>query len=93
MLYFSCNESNAIYRVGFPEVALGLIPGAGGTQRLSRLTGLPVAMEMIYSGRHVPINKAKEYGIIDEVCLTLNLFLPSLGIYFNSARGKGSQCL
>ncbi|XP_022310490.2 peroxisomal bifunctional enzyme-like [Crassostrea virginica] len=54
-------------KVGFPEVALGLIPGAGGTQRLSRLTGLPVAMEMIYSGRHVPINKAKEYGIIDEI--------------------------
>lgn len=56
-------------RVGFPEVALGLIPGAGGTQRLSRLTGLPVAMEMISSGRHVPAEKAMEYGIIDEVWL------------------------
>ncbi|XP_062574450.1 peroxisomal bifunctional enzyme-like [Saccostrea cucullata] len=54
-------------RVGFPEVALGLLPGAGGTQRLSRLTGLPVAMDMISSGRHVPIKKAKEYGIIDEI--------------------------
>lgn len=54
-------------RVGFPEVALGLIPGAGGTQRLSRLTGLPVAMDMISSGRHVPAEKAKEYGIIDEI--------------------------
>lgn len=48
-------------------MTLGLIPGAGGTQRLSRLTGLPVAMEMISSGRHVPAKKAKEYGIIDEV--------------------------
>lgn len=54
-------------RVGFPEVTLGLLPGAGGTQRLSRLTGLPVAMEMISSGRHVPAKKAKEYGIIDEI--------------------------
>jgi enoyl-CoA hydratase/carnithine racemase len=56
-----------IFRVGFPEVNLGILPGAGGTQRLSRLTGLPVAMEMIYSGRHVAVKKAKEYGIIDEV--------------------------
>lgn len=55
--------------MGFPEVALGLIPGAGGTQRLSRLTGLPVAMEMISSGRHVPAEKAMEYGIIDKVWL------------------------
>ncbi|XP_061186168.1 peroxisomal bifunctional enzyme-like [Saccostrea echinata] len=73
-------------RVGFPEVALGLLPGAGGTQRLSRLTGLPVAMDMISSGRHVPIKKAKEYGIIDEI-VTGDLMKAALK-YSQSVQGR-----
>ncbi|OWF39442.1 peroxisomal bifunctional enzyme-like [Mizuhopecten yessoensis] len=54
-------------RVGFPEVAIGILPGAAGTQRLPRVTGLPVAFDMITSGRHVPAEQAKKYGIIDEI--------------------------
>ncbi|XP_048753819.2 peroxisomal bifunctional enzyme-like [Ostrea edulis] len=73
-------------RVGFPEVALGLLPGAGGTQRLSRLTGLQVAMEMIYSGRHVASKKAKEYGIIDEI-VTGDLMTAALK-YAESVQGR-----
>ena len=48
-------------------MAIGILPGAGGTQRLSRLTGLSVAMDMITSGRHVNADSAAKYGIIDEV--------------------------
>ncbi|MCV3270797.1 3-hydroxyacyl-CoA dehydrogenase NAD-binding domain-containing protein [Roseobacter sinensis] len=54
-------------RIGLPEVHLGLIPGAGGTQRLPRLTGAKAAVEVITSGRHVPADEAARLGIIDRV--------------------------
>lgn len=56
-----------ISRVGFPEVLIGLLPGAAGTQRLPRVSELGVAMDMISSGAHVTAPKAFEYGIIDKV--------------------------
>src|SRR5712672_1746979 len=54
-------------KVGLPEVLIGILPGAGGTQRLPRLTGPKVALEMITSGRHVPAAEAHKLGIIDEI--------------------------
>ncbi|WP_119166588.1 3-hydroxyacyl-CoA dehydrogenase NAD-binding domain-containing protein [Algihabitans albus] len=54
-------------KVGLPEVNLGILPGAGGTQRLPRLTGAEAALEMITSGRHVPAAEARTLGIIDEI--------------------------
>src|SRR6201990_3614216 len=45
-------------RLGLPEVALGLLPGAGGTQRLPRVVGVETALEMMTSGRHVPAPEA-----------------------------------
>ncbi len=54
-------------KVGLPEVNLGLLPGGGGTQRLPRLTGVPTALEMMTSGRHVGASEAAELGVIDEV--------------------------
>ncbi|NNM74724.1 3-hydroxyacyl-CoA dehydrogenase [Enterovirga sp. DB1703] len=54
-------------RVGLPEVKLGILPGAGGTQRLPRIVGVERALEMITSGEHVPAPKAKEAGLIDEL--------------------------
>jgi len=54
-------------KVGLPEVLIGILPGSGGTQRLPRLIGPKVAMEMIVSGRHVPAEEAKGLGIIDEL--------------------------
>ena len=53
--------------VGLPEVKLGLLPGAGGTQRLPRLVGVPTALDLVTSGAFVPAPKALELGIIDEV--------------------------
>jgi 3-hydroxyacyl-CoA dehydrogenase len=54
-------------RVGLPEAHLGIIPGAGGTQRLPRLTGQAFAVEAITTGRHVPLNEALEHHIVDAV--------------------------
>ncbi|PWA31191.1 hypothetical protein CCH79_00002860 [Gambusia affinis] len=54
-------------RLGFPEVALGLLPGAGGTQRLPRLVGVPAALDLITTGRHVTAAEARQLGIVDEV--------------------------
>ncbi|WP_299726937.1 FAD-dependent oxidoreductase [uncultured Tateyamaria sp.] len=54
-------------RVGLPEVHLGLIPGAGGTQRLHRLTGVEAALDVMTTGRQIGAAKAHELGIIDEI--------------------------
>ncbi|MDO1583746.1 3-hydroxyacyl-CoA dehydrogenase NAD-binding domain-containing protein [Rhizobium oryzicola] len=53
--------------VALPEVKLGLVPGAGGTQRLPRLIGALAALEMIASGRTVKAAEAKLLGVLDEV--------------------------
>ncbi|WP_291731322.1 3-hydroxyacyl-CoA dehydrogenase NAD-binding domain-containing protein [Leisingera sp. F5] len=54
-------------KMGLPEVNLGILPGAGGTQRLPRLAGTEAALEMITSGRHVSAAEALEKGIIDKI--------------------------
>jgi 3-hydroxyacyl-CoA dehydrogenase len=54
-------------RVGLPESTLGLIPGAGGTQRLPRLVGAATAVEMIVSGRHLSVEEALQLGALDAV--------------------------
>jgi len=54
-------------RVGLPEVLLGVLPGAGGTQRLPRLTGAATALELITQGTHIPAPRALELGIIDAL--------------------------
>ncbi len=54
-------------RVGLPEVKLGLIPGAGGTQRFTRLAGPAAALEAITSGEHIPAQRALELGVIDAI--------------------------
>ena len=54
-------------QLGQPEVQLGLIPGAGGTQRLPRLIGIAAALDMILTGRSVKAHKARRLGLVDEV--------------------------
>ena len=53
--------------IGTPEVKLGLLPGAGGTQRLPRLVGVKAALEMVAIGDPIPAKKAAEIGLIDKV--------------------------
>lgn len=52
--------------LGFPEITLGVIPGAGGTQRLPRLVGTAIAKRMIFTGRPIRGQRAVEYGIAEE---------------------------
>ncbi len=51
----------------FPELNLGLFPGAGGTQRLARLMGQNKAMEYILSCKNIPLNELKQYGVVNDV--------------------------
>ncbi|TQJ92938.1 enoyl-CoA hydratase/carnithine racemase [Streptomyces sp. SLBN-31] len=57
-------------RLGLPEVLLGVIPGAGGTQRLPRLIGPAKAKELIFTGRQVKAEEALELGLVDQVVPT-----------------------
>jgi len=54
-------------KLGQPEILLGIIPGAGGTQRLPRLIGPGRAKDLVYSGRQVRAQEAKEIGLVHEV--------------------------
>uniref|UniRef100_G1T2T5 Peroxisomal bifunctional enzyme n=1 Tax=Oryctolagus cuniculus TaxID=9986 RepID=G1T2T5_RABIT len=59
--------AHAQARVGLPEVTLGLLPGGRGTQLLPRLIGVPAALDLITSGRHISAGDAHKLGILDEV--------------------------
>ena len=54
-------------RIGLPEVTLGIVPGAGGTQRLPRLIGVPAALDAITGGRILPAATAARLGLIDKI--------------------------
>jgi 3-hydroxyacyl-CoA dehydrogenase len=54
-------------KLGLPEVGLGILPGAGGTQRLPRVVGVEKAIELITSGRHVSAAEAASLGLVDKV--------------------------
>jgi enoyl-CoA hydratase len=59
-------SENAMF--GLPEINLGIIPGFGGTQRLSRLIGKNRAKEMIFTGKMIPASEAQAMGLVNKVC-------------------------
>jgi enoyl-CoA hydratase/carnithine racemase len=61
-------------KVGLPEITLGIVPGAGGTQRLPRLVGPARAKDLVFTGRHVAAPEALALGIADRV-------VPDAGVY------------
>jgi enoyl-CoA hydratase len=65
--------ASELAKLGLPEVNLGLFPGFGGTQRLSRLIGKNRAKEMIYTAKTLTAQEAKEWGIVNKVCGPLEL--------------------
>lgn len=60
--------------LGLPETTLGLLPGAGGTQRLPRLIGIKAAARLILSGKHITPAEALELGIVDKVVAADEMF-------------------
>ena len=60
-------------KCGLPEVNLGLLPGAGGTQRLPRIVGAQKALVMMTSGEHVPANQCHDMGLVDAMADEANL--------------------
>jgi 3-hydroxyacyl-CoA dehydrogenase len=54
-------------RLGMPEITLGILPGAGGTQRLPRLVGVEAAVDLLLSGAPIDAARARELGLIDEI--------------------------
>ena len=66
-------------KCGLPEVNLGLLPGAGGTQRLPRVVGVEKALQMVTSGQHVPAKQCLEMGLIDEMSNEDTLRQDSIG--------------
>ena len=54
-------------RMGLPEVTLGLLPGAGGTQRLPRAAGIEAAIDLITSGRQIGAEEALHWGLVDRL--------------------------
>ena len=70
-------------KVGVPEITLGVIPGAGGTQRLTRLVGPAKAKDLVFTGRHVAADEALALGIADRV-------VPDAGVY-DTAREMAAQ--
>ncbi|MBK8395252.1 MAG: enoyl-CoA hydratase/isomerase family protein [Leptospiraceae bacterium] len=64
------NES----KIGLTETKLGIIPGAGGTQRLSRLIGVSRAMDLIFTGRRIDSNSALALGLVNFISDRVNIF-------------------
>jgi 3-hydroxyacyl-CoA dehydrogenase len=73
-------------RLGLPEIKLGLLPGAGGTQRLPRIIGATAALEMIVSGQPVNVAHALELGLIDRVAA-------GTGSLLDTARGFAEELI
>jgi enoyl-CoA hydratase len=65
-------------KFGQPEILLGLIPGAGGTQRLTRLVGPSKAKDLIYSGRFVDAAEALQIGLVDKVVAPDDVYTASV---------------
>ncbi|MFT4056375.1 MAG: 3-hydroxyacyl-CoA dehydrogenase NAD-binding domain-containing protein [Novosphingobium sp.] len=79
-------------KLGLPEVKLGILPGAGGTQRLPRLVGVEAALKMIVSGDPVPAAKALASGLVDKVVETTADLLTTAASFADSpARPTGER--
>jgi enoyl-CoA hydratase/carnithine racemase len=74
-------------KIGQPEILLGIIPGAGGTQRLPRLVGPARAKDIIYSGRFLECVEARDIGLVDVVVPQDQVYAKAVEIASRYARG------
>ena len=75
-------------KLALPEVKLGLLPGAGGTQRLPRLVGLAKSLDIMLTGKNVFAYPAKKMGLVDEVVHHSKLHKAAIGIIEKINAGK-----
>jgi len=75
------------YKIGLPEVTLGLLPGTGGTQRLPRLIGRQRALELMLKGTTLSPREAKDAGIVDEVVPAADLVARAVALAQDYATG------
>lgn len=71
-------------RFAMPQILSGILPFAGGTQRLPRLIGLPNAITMILSGQKISAEKALEFGLVDKLIPASNLFESAYSLLLNN---------
>ncbi len=74
-------------RIGQPEILLGIIPGAGGTQRLTRLVGPARAKELIFTGRFVEAEEALRIGLVDRVVAPDDVYAEAFALARQLAEG------
>jgi enoyl-CoA hydratase/carnithine racemase len=74
-------------KVGLPEIQLGIVPGAGGTQRLTRLVGPAKAKGMVFTGRHVAAEEALALGIADAVVPDADVYTAAVAMAAQYAEG------
>ena len=74
-------------RWGQPEILLGIIPGAGGTQRLARLIGPAKTKDLVFSGRFVSADEALEIGLVDVVVPAADVFAAAVKLAAKFAKG------
>ncbi len=77
-------------QLGLPEILLGVIPGAGGTQRLARLIGSAKAKDLIFTGRFVPAVEAQSFGLVNEVVAPDQLLSRALALADSLAKGSAT---
>jgi 3-hydroxyacyl-CoA dehydrogenase / enoyl-CoA hydratase / 3-hydroxybutyryl-CoA epimerase len=80
------------YTIGLPEVQLGVIPGAGGTQRLPKLIGLKAALDLILAGKRIKPSAALKQGVVDEVVPASLLESRALAALKELIAKKGRAC-
>ncbi len=74
-------------KIGQPEILLGVIPGAGGTQRLARLVGPAKAKDLVFTGRHVGAEEALEIGLADAVVPDAEVYATAVAMARKFAAG------
>jgi enoyl-CoA hydratase/carnithine racemase len=74
-------------KLGQPEILLGIIPGAGGTQRLSRLVGPSKAKDLIYTGRFVDADESLRIGLVDKVVPAASVYQEAVAWASQFSRG------
>jgi 3-hydroxyacyl-CoA dehydrogenase len=81
--------ATASAKLGLPEVQLGLLPGAGGTQRAPRLVGAQAALDLMLSGRHIGAQEALRMGLIDHIATSDDAQLEGIA-YVRHLLGEGA---